>query len=59
MPGIYNAMQYFLSMPLSQHHKLKNPNRITRTGHGLTVNARYDSGLGLLAGEPDHGDAIV
>ena len=59
MPGIYNAMKYFLSMPLNQHHKLKNPNRITRTGHGLTVNARYDPEPGLRAGEPAHSDAGV
>jgi len=59
MPKIYDTMQYVPSLSLRQYHKLKNLNRITRTGHGLTVNARYDSGLGLLAGEPDHGDAIV
>jgi hypothetical protein len=52
-------MQYFLSMPLSQHHNLKNPNRITRTGHGLTVNARYDPEPGLRSGEPAHSDAGV
>jgi len=59
MPRVYDAMQYFLSMPLGQHHKLKNLNRITRTDPGLIVNARYDPEPGLRAGEPAHSDAGV
>ncbi len=56
---IYDAMQYILSLSLGQYHKLKNLNRITQTDHGLIVNARYDSELGLLVDEPDHSDALV
>ena len=57
MPKIYDTMQYVPSLSLRQYHKLKNLNRITRTGHGLTVNARYDPEPGLRAGEPAHSDA--
>jgi CRISPR-associated endonuclease/helicase Cas3 len=56
---IYDAMQYVLSLSLGQYHKLKNLNRISETDHGLIVNARYDSELGLLADEPDHSDTLV
>ena len=59
MPKIYDGMQYVLSLSLGQYHKLKNLNQITATKHGLIVNARYDSELGLLVDEPDYGDAIV
>jgi hypothetical protein len=52
-------MQYVLSLSLGQYHKLKNLNRITQTEHGLKLHARYDPELGLLADEPDHGDAVV
>jgi CRISPR-associated endonuclease/helicase Cas3 len=56
---IYDAMQYVLSLSLGQYYKLKSLNRISETGHGLIVNARYDPELGLLADEADHGDVLV
>ncbi|OPY38187.1 MAG: hypothetical protein A4E35_00609 [Methanoregula sp. PtaU1.Bin051] len=56
---IYDAMQYVLSLSLGQYHKLKSLNRISETDHGIIVNARYDPELGLIADEPDHGDAMI
>jgi hypothetical protein len=52
-------MQYILSLPPGQYHRLKNLHRITQTDHGLIVHARYDLELGLLADKPDHSDSII
>jgi hypothetical protein len=52
-------MQYILSLPPGQYHKLKSLNRITPTDYGIVVNARYDPELGLLVDEPDHSNAVV